>query len=359
MGQKTRSCLNKNCQNFRKRTHQDKNPNNHQQKKKKNHGIDKEICMNKLENVEFKTESKAFSKETGFFEEGFLSDHHILEPIVKIENTDEKNYSKWGSPTTNISSGQKRGPGRSKKTEMLVSKNISTDQENPFKSTDNQKSENEIGQDFDKNTCTWCEKKFKIPAHKTMHEMIHTGEKPYSCIFCEKKFAQKGNLKSHQEKAHQSTNNEKSTGDQKSTDIQKSTDDQKSTDAQNNYDRKRKSNDIESIKQKNDSKCENLVIESRIQSETSNMHTDNTGALFPDHLGFFQNILDPKIEQAIVNSREKSDARSESSIMNISSDQKRGRGRPRKNEILTAKDNPVSNIFPNKKRKTDEKSVDS
>ena len=47
--------------------------------------------------------------------------------------------------------------------------------------------------------------------------------------------------------------------------------------------------------------------------------------------------------------------------MNISSGQKSGRGRPRKNEILIAEDNskfeiPVSNIFSNKKRKIDENS---
>ena len=46
--------------------------------------------------------------------------------------------------------------------------------------------------------CRFCGKIFDRPSRITVHERIHTGEKPFHCNICDRKFAMKGNMKSHQ-----------------------------------------------------------------------------------------------------------------------------------------------------------------
>lgn len=45
--------------------------------------------------------------------------------------------------------------------------------------------------------CNLCSKSFNTQSALRMHQLIHTGEKPYKCNLCEKRFTQKGNLKCH------------------------------------------------------------------------------------------------------------------------------------------------------------------
>ncbi len=50
--------------------------------------------------------------------------------------------------------------------------------------------------------CTYCDKKFKYPNKKRLHEMTHTGEKPNVCQFCTMGFFKKSRLRAHLTKVH-------------------------------------------------------------------------------------------------------------------------------------------------------------
>jgi len=45
--------------------------------------------------------------------------------------------------------------------------------------------------------CPYCGKGFGGQGAFKIHELIHTGEKPFACELCDRRFAQKGNLKKH------------------------------------------------------------------------------------------------------------------------------------------------------------------
>ena len=50
--------------------------------------------------------------------------------------------------------------------------------------------------------CTFCDKKFKYPNKRRLHEMTHTGEKPNVCQFCTMGFFKKSRLRAHLTKVH-------------------------------------------------------------------------------------------------------------------------------------------------------------
>merc|ERR1711962_1713667 len=45
--------------------------------------------------------------------------------------------------------------------------------------------------------CSYCDKKFKYPNKRRLHEMTHTGEKPNVCQFCTMGFFKKSRLRVH------------------------------------------------------------------------------------------------------------------------------------------------------------------
>ena len=50
--------------------------------------------------------------------------------------------------------------------------------------------------------CSYCDKKFKYPNKRRLHEMTHTGEKPNVCQFCNMGFFKKSRLRVHLTKHH-------------------------------------------------------------------------------------------------------------------------------------------------------------
>ena len=50
--------------------------------------------------------------------------------------------------------------------------------------------------------CAYCDKRFRYPNKKRLHEMTHTGEKPNICQFCSLGFFKKSRLKCHLTKVH-------------------------------------------------------------------------------------------------------------------------------------------------------------
>lgn len=50
--------------------------------------------------------------------------------------------------------------------------------------------------------CSYCDKKFKYPNKRRLHEMTHTGEKPNVCQFCSMGFFKKSRLRVHLTKHH-------------------------------------------------------------------------------------------------------------------------------------------------------------
>ncbi|KAL7858779.1 hypothetical protein AOLI_G00188810 [Acnodon oligacanthus] len=46
--------------------------------------------------------------------------------------------------------------------------------------------------------CLWCEKSFTKPNNLKQHQLVHTGEKPHQCLECGQSFARQSHLKRHQ-----------------------------------------------------------------------------------------------------------------------------------------------------------------
>ena len=45
--------------------------------------------------------------------------------------------------------------------------------------------------------CDVCKKKFKFKSQLTIHNRVHTGEKPYKCEVCDRSCSRKGDLNRH------------------------------------------------------------------------------------------------------------------------------------------------------------------